>query len=183
MAETPLARVGQTEEIAITWRPFELRPEGAPPPPAEYIKQAWERSVSPLAKQLGVKMVRPDLFCRTRLAHEAAEFARRQGKLTDMASALFRAYWHDGRDIGQVDVLCAIGAEAGLDPAELKECLDNRTLADAVVEGLQLAREYEITAVPTFIVGNRYLLQGLVSEEELKRAIALCNGEGLIQLD
>jgi len=122
-------------------------------------------------------MVQPGIFPKTRLAHEAAEFARRMGKLPAMAGALFRAYWHDGRDLAQVDVLCAVGAEAGLDPTELRACLEGRTLQDAVAQGLRLAREYEITAVPTFIVGNRYLLQGLVSEEELKRAIALCRDE------
>jgi predicted DsbA family dithiol-disulfide isomerase len=185
LAETPLARVGQTEEIAIVWRPFELRPEGVPPldPDSEYIRSGWQNSVLPLAHELGVKMVRPPVQPRTRLAHEAAEFARRLGRQAEMAEGLFRAFFQDGRDIGQVTVLCDIGLAAGVDPVELRRCLEERTLQAEVEEELQMAGRYQITAVPTFIVGNRFMLRGLVAEEQLQRAIAMCKGEGLINLE
>lgn len=183
MAETPLARVGQTEEIEIVWRPFELRPEPAPPPPADYIERAWTQSVEPLARQMAVEMRRPPFHPRTRLAHEAAAFAGQQGKLTEMASALLVAYWQQGRDIGQIDVLCEIGGEIGLDGAALRQALEERELGYEVTQELQLAQQYGITAVPSFVVGNRYLLRGLVTEEQLRQAIQTCRGEGLIQLD
>lgn len=179
----PLARVGQTEEIEIIWRPFELRPEGQPPPSAEYIDRAWTQSVAPLAAQMGLEMRRPAHFSRTRLAHEAAAFARQYDKLGPMADALFRAYWQDGRDIAQIEVLCDVGLSVGLDPVGLRACLEGRTLRAQVDEELELAQRYRISAAPTFIIGDRFALRGLVAEEDLKRAIGMCRGEGLINLE
>lgn len=152
-------------------------------PKGDYLKTTWANSVYPLARELGVHIVLPPVQPRTRLAHEAAEFARRHGRMAEMADGLFRAFFQDGRDIGEIGVLCEIGQGAGLDPAGLRTCLEERTLRDEVDEELKLSQRYQITAVPTFIVGNRFKLSGLVSEEHLKRAIAMCRGEGLINLE
>lgn len=181
----PLARVGQSEEIEIEWRPFELRPEPVPTldPKGDYIQNAWRNSVYPLSQEMGLKMVLPPVQPRTRLAHEAAEFAKRQGKQQEMADALFRAFFQEGRDIGQVEVLCDIGLSVGLDPVALRAALEERTLKDAVAEGLATGERYQISAVPTFIVGNRFMLRGLVGEEDLRRAIQRCRGEGLLQVE
>lgn len=162
----------------IVWRPFELRPEPQPPPPQEYIDRAWRNSVQPLAERLGVIMRRPAVMPRTRLAHEAVAFAARQGHMGEMADAVFRAYWQDGRDIGQVAVLCETAAAVGLDAAALQACLEQRSLQAEVGEQLALGRKLGIQAVPTFVVGGRYLLQGLVDVEDLQQAVRLCRGEG-----
>lgn len=125
-------------------------------------------------------MNRPAHFSRTRLAHEAAAFAKQYDKLGEMADAIFRAYWQDGRDIGQVEVLCDVGLSVGLDPVELRACLEERSLKQQVEQELELVRRYQITAAPTFIIGDRFAMRGLVAEEDLKRAIGMCRGEGLI---
>lgn len=181
MAETPLARVGQTDKLEIIWRPFELRPEPVPLATREYLENAWATSVTPMAQQMGVEMGLPPVQSRTRLAHEAAAFAQQSGKMAEMADALFRAFFQQGRDIGQVDVLCEVGGTVGLDPTQMRLCLEERQLEEAVGEELAMTRSYGITAVPTFIVGERYLLRGLVSEEQLRRVVRMCKGEGLIQ--
>jgi predicted DsbA family dithiol-disulfide isomerase len=167
----------------VVWRPFELRPDPIPTldPKGDYLVNTWRNSVYPMAREMGVKMVLPPVQPRTRLAHEAAGFAKRQGKQAEMANALFVAFFQEGRDIGEVAVLCDVGLSAGIDPVLLRACLEQRTLKDEVGEELDLAAQYEISAVPTFIVGGRYMLQGLVSEEHLKRAIALCRGEGHLE--
>lgn len=152
-------------------------------PDEEYIRRAWERSVLPLSRQMGVEMQRPEVRPRTRLAHEAADFARTAGRGEAMASALLAAYFQQGRDIGQIDVLCEVGREAGLETGALRACLEERSRKSAVEGELNLARAYGIRAVPTFIIGGRYLLQGLVGEEDLVRVIRMCRGEGLIQVE
>lgn len=167
------------------WRPFELRPDPVPTldPRGDYIMNAWNNSVFPMAKELGLEIALPPVQPRTRLAHEAAAFAKHQGRMNEMAEALLRAFFQQGRDIGEIEVLCDIGLQVGLDPVELRRCLEERTMKDEVEKELQLYRQYNITAVPSFIVGNRFLLQGLVSEEHLKKAIAMCRGEGLINVE
>lgn len=152
-------------------------------PKGEYLETTWRNSVYPLSEQMGIKLVLPPVQPRTRLAHEAAEFAQRQGKMAEMAHALFKAFFQEGRDIGQVDVLCDVGRSAGLNPEKLRSALEERTLQEPVGADLELSRRLGISAVPAFIVGGRYLLEGLVSEEYLLRAIRAVKGEGLVQIE
>lgn len=159
--------------MEVDWQPFELRPEPAPTldPQGEYLRTAWARSVYPLAERLGVEMRLPSVQPRTRLAHEAFEYGRRQGRGQEMAGALFRAFFQRGWDIGQVDVLVAIGEQCGIAPAGLRQCLEQRTLSVAVGAALARGLELGITAVPTFIIGaNR--IRGLPALEDLRRAVA-----------
>ncbi len=166
------------EELDVVWRPFELRPEPAPMPAAEYLDRVWRQVVAPRAQAMGVEMIRPTVHPRTRLAHEATALAQRQGRMGVMADALLRAYFQHDRDIGEIGVLCEIGGSVGLDPVALRDCLERRTLQAAVAEELALSREYGITAVPTFIVGGRHVLQGLVSTEQLLQAVQKSRANG-----
>lgn len=167
----------------MIWRPFELRPEGAPPKDRAYIENAFHNWVLPMAKELGVEMKMPTTEPNTRLAHEAAAFARGIGKEAEMADAIFKAYWVDGRDIGQAEVLCDIALGVGIDPVELRGALIEGSFRHQVAGELQLARQYRIQGVPFFIFNGKYAASGLQREEQLRRAIGLCRGEGLVQLE
>lgn len=181
----PLARVGQSEEIEIVWRPFELRPEPAQPSPYPpgYRKHLFERDILPLARELGVTMAFPPVSPSTRLAHQAAAYARTQGKEGAMVEAIFKAYFQDGRDIGQVEVLADVGLTVGIDPVGLKVCLQQGELREAVVAAEQEALRRGIHVVPYFVFDGKVVAEGLQTESELRRVIGLCRGEGLIQLE
>lgn len=159
--------------MQVEWLPFELRPEGVPalPRDPERMRRGWERSVLPLARQLGVEIQAPAAHPHTRLAHEAFAFARGAGRAAEMAAGLFRAHFVAGRDIGSIDELVAVGAAAGVDAAGLRGCLEGRTLAAEVGEGLALAGDIGVTAVPTFLIG-RYAIPGLVGLPALRQAVA-----------
>jgi predicted DsbA family dithiol-disulfide isomerase len=177
--------VAQQEEIQIIWRAFELRPEGVPQldPNSDYIVNAWNNHIVPMAKELGVVMNKPPVQPRTRLAHEAFAFARQQGREPAMAEALFKAHFEHGRDIGQIEVLCDLGLSVGVDPVALRGALENRTMQAEVQQELDFAARAQITGVPFFIFNGRYAANGLQSEEGLRRAIAMARGEGLLQVE
>jgi predicted DsbA family dithiol-disulfide isomerase len=166
-------------EVEVAWLPFELRPEPVelPPPDEARTRAYWSRSVFPLAERLGVEIHPPQARPRTRLAHEAFAFARAAGRADAMAEGLFRAHFVEGRDLGEIGTLAAIGAAAGLDGAALRSALQARTHAREVEEGLQFAADLGVTAVPTFLIG-RYAIPGLVGVQTLRRAVAAAAGEG-----
>src|SRR5690606_30030685 len=107
LAEAGVARLRRDGLVSVEGAAFELRPAGTPLPAAdaEWMRNAWTRQVEPLARELGVEMSYPAVVTRTRKAHEAAAYARAEGRWEAMHAALYRAYWVEGRDIGRIDVL------------------------------------------------------------------------------
>jgi predicted DsbA family dithiol-disulfide isomerase len=89
---------------------------------------------------------------RSRKALEAAAFADSHGRFNAMHEALFRAFFEQGRDIGDLDTLCEIGREAGLDAQALRQALgDGRHTAE--VEGDErLALQLGVSGVPVMFL-------------------------------
>ncbi len=103
-----LDRIAQeyVERVGIRWRAFELRPDPVPTlkPDGTYLRDIWARAVYPMAKERGMSLRLPPVQPRSRLAHEAAHFAATQGLFDAMNTALFRAFFEDGCDIGDLAV-------------------------------------------------------------------------------
>jgi predicted DsbA family dithiol-disulfide isomerase len=163
--------------VEIDWRSFELRPEPEPTldPNAEYLHRVWNQSVYPMAQERGMVMKLPPVQPRSRKAHEAAEFARQSGRLDAMNNALFKAFFEDGRDLADIEVLLDIGQAVGLDAGELREALTSGRYEQRVIEDQQLARQIGISGVPALIVtagAQAYLVSGAQPYEAVKDVIA-----------
>jgi predicted DsbA family dithiol-disulfide isomerase len=163
--------------VEIDWRSFELRPEPEPTldPNAEYLHRVWNQSVYPMAQERGMVMKLPPVQPRSRKAHEAAEFARQAGQLDAMNNALFKAFFEDGRDLADIEVLIDIGQAVGLDAGELREALTSGRYEQRVIEDQQLARQIGISGVPALIVtagAQAYLVSGAQPYEAVKDVIA-----------
>jgi predicted DsbA family dithiol-disulfide isomerase len=112
------------------------------------------------ARREGLTIVRREIVPSTRRAHEAAEFARTRGKLSEIHAALLRRYWTQAQDLHDISILRAAGEEAGLDPDELQRAIEAGSFRPAVEASLREAHELGIRAVPTFIFDDRLAVQG-----------------------
>jgi predicted DsbA family dithiol-disulfide isomerase len=162
--------------VEIDWRSFELRPEPEPTldPNAEYLHRVWSQSVYPMAEARGVNLKLPPVQPRSRRAHEAAEFARGAGLLDAMNRALFKAFFEEGRDLDDLDILLEIGRSVGLGADDLREALASGRYTQRVLEDQQLARQIGISGVPALIVtagAQAYLVSGAQSYETVKNVI------------
>lgn len=153
LAETQLERLRHSVRVAVEPAAFELRPPGTalPGPDAEWMRRGWRESVEPLARSLGVEMHYPRISTRTRKAHEAVAHARQHDAALAMHSAIYHAWWRDGRDIGRIDVLMEIAEETGLDGPALKVELDIDKWTDRVVQEEETASQYGIAGVPAYV--------------------------------
>jgi predicted DsbA family dithiol-disulfide isomerase len=97
----------------------------------------------------------------SRLAQELGAWADTRPGGEAIHDALFRAYFVDARNIGDVEVLVEIAASVGLPADEAREVIEKRTHRAAVDADWELARRYGITGVPTFVAGN----QGVVGAQ------------------
>jgi predicted DsbA family dithiol-disulfide isomerase len=178
--ERPVLERAQAElghGFEIDWRSFELRPELEPTldPDAEYLHRVWNQSVYPMAQERGMVLKLPPVQPRSRKAHEAAEFARQAGRLDAMNNALFKAFFEDGRDLADIEVLLDIGQSVELDAGELHEALTSGRYEQRVIEDQQLARQIGISGVPALIVtagAQAYLVSGAQPYEAVKDVIA-----------
>ena len=160
--------------VEVVWRAFELRPDPVPAldPGGEYLRRAWRDSVYPLAAKLGIPMKLPPVQPRTRLAHQAAHWARAQGRFDDYHPALFRAFFERGADIGQVAVLTDLAAGLGLDGAALREALGRREFEPSVLADERDAEALGVRGVPAFVASRRALLSGVQPVENLRQLVA-----------
>ena len=142
--------------LALDWQAFELRPEPVPlrPPHDPARVKRWQASVLPMAAERGLVMRIPPVATRTRLTFQAVELARDRGKFDAMHRAIFEAFFRDGRDIGDVDVLADIAASIDLGPALVRDALESATYLRRVLDQEQLSRQLGITGVPTMFIGD-----------------------------
>ena len=147
--------------VRVTWSPFELHPEtpaeGRPRRPRE-----GESPVEAAARSAGLIMRIPPFIANSRLALEAAEFARDEGADASarLHHAVFRAYFEEGRNIGDPDVLVTIGRAQGLDGDRLRDALAERRYRERVDAAIQWAAGHSLTSTPTFVLDNRLAVVG-----------------------
>lgn len=179
-----LERAGD-HPFTIEWHPFQLNPdmprEGADR--KSYLEQrlggparaaAAYANVLEHAKAAGVTL---NLEAMARIpntldAHRLIHWAGLEGAQTRVVSALFRAYWQEGRDIGNAEVLCDIADGTGLDAAMVARLLASDADIDDIRARDANARRQGVSGVPTFIVGRRNAVSGAQPPELWDRVIA-----------
>ncbi len=175
LAEDPLLQATQGKDVEVEWMPFELRPDPNEPlrPDEPYIQRAFHQSVKPMAERMGVNIVLPQMspHPRTHLAFEGFQFAQEHGKGGAYNHRLFKAFFQEEQDIGNVDVLTKLAGEVGLDEAQFRAALESRTYQEAHQKALHHAyNEAQIKVVPTVVIGDQ-VLEGLRSKEAFEQVI------------
>ena len=91
----------------------------------------------------------------SRLAQELAKWAETKPGGEAIHDALFKAYFADGRNIGDPAVLVDVARSVGLPADEAADVLTERRYRAAVDADWAKSREYGVTGVPTFVAGAR----------------------------
>lgn len=172
-------------EVKLIFRPYELDPT-IPPEGTDYKSYMSDRVSSPEGHERMAMMRqalieygeaenipfrfdavtrRPNSFD----AHRLVRWAQGQGKAAAAKEALFKAYFHDGRDIGKHAELISIAREIDLDPDIVTELLANGADNEELRAEANAFREMGISGVPTYIANRRVAVQGAESAEKLAR--------------
>lgn len=172
--------LAQRPELAaeITWRPFQLNPdmpeEGMDRRAylaAKFGGDAHADRIYANVREAGATVDIPFAFDRirrtpnTRDAHRLIRHAAAQGRADAVVEALFRAYFIDGRDIGDHSTLAEIAGEAGLDARGAGQWLDSPAERETVIAEDRGARRLGINAVPCFIFERQYAVSGAQEPE------------------
>lgn len=93
-------------------------------------------------------------------AHRLIHWAGLEGCQTAVVSALFKAYFRDGLDIGKDEVLADIAAAQGMDrAATLRLLASDADRADIFSRAMD-ARRKGVQSVPSFLIAREYVVTG-----------------------
>jgi predicted DsbA family dithiol-disulfide isomerase len=171
--------------VAVRWRPYQLDPtipEGGLDR-AEYMAKKFGKSGRLQAAhdnlvRLGAEVGLPFAFDKIKKApntldaHRVIRWASSAGVQGKVVDRLFKAYFVEGRDIGDRGVLIDIAGECGLDPKLVEELLAEGADVDVVREEIAQAQAIGVSGVPFFIFAGRLGVPGAQEPSVLRRAIA-----------
>ncbi|WP_420561713.1 DsbA family oxidoreductase [Tepidicaulis sp.] len=166
-------------DVEINWRPFRLDP--SIPPEGVDRQEYLERKFGPekmkeaggALKEMGAREGIPFAFDKierspnTLDSHRLILWAGSAGVQDEVVSLLFKAYFEEGKDIGDKDVLVAVAEEAGMEGDVVRDLLNS----DADLKRIEYddfqARQMGITGVPCFLFENQFALVGAQDADTL----------------
>jgi predicted DsbA family dithiol-disulfide isomerase len=191
--ESALSRFEGKDDIEIEWRSFQLDPtipknstvkENVYQYLADKKGMTYEQSakmherVIQMAKNAGLdyrfdKAVVANSFD----AHKLIQLAKTKGLGDAAEERLFHAYFTEGKDFGDHDILVSIGKEIGLGEEEIKSALVSDAYAEKVEEDIQEASEIGVQGVPFFVFDRKYAVSGAQPPEYFLQALDQSFGE------
>jgi len=183
--EAALEGLPEAAGAKVRWHPFELNPDlpaegvdrkgyleakfGGPARAAEIYARVREAGVRAGLDFAFEAIARQP---NTRDAHRLIAWAQSRGDAGPLVERLFRAYFQEGRYLGDRDMLTALAAEAGCDADEARVWLESGLGADEIAEAEARARALGISGVPFYIFDGRVGLSGAQPPETIRAAIA-----------
>jgi predicted DsbA family dithiol-disulfide isomerase len=176
--------------VEIRWRPFQL--DATIPPTGldrlEYMTRKFgslETVRTNQARLTGLGQAENIAFDfeairrspNTLDAHRLIRWAYEEGVQDDVVTALFRAFFEEGRDIGDRAVLADVANIAGLFPDIVENRLASDLDKDTVREEIAQASALGIQGVPFFIFASRVAVSGAEAPETLARAMDVAMGQ------
>jgi len=185
--ERALTSVGS--DIHIIWRPFQLNPTM----PSDgmdrttYLKakfgslEAFGRMEEQLLaagtdEQIPFAFEKIQLTPNTFAAHRLVWHAAQQGKQDGVVENLFRAYFLEGNNIGDLKILTHVAAEAGLDRTETESFLASDKGAAEVKGEEAVGRRLGIRGVPYFVLNGSISISGAQPHDIFVSALQQAEG-------
>jgi predicted DsbA family dithiol-disulfide isomerase len=181
--EQALQRLQGEVEADVHFQPFELNPrmpaEGEDT--GEHLRRKYGSTEAQLAEnrerirqrgaELGFEFNARERIWNTFDAHRLLHWAEGEGKQRELKHALLRAYFTEGKNVGDRDTLVEIAAGAGLDAQRATAILDAGEFADEVRATEQFFQQLGISGVPAVIIERRHLVSGGQPVEVFERAL------------
>lgn len=177
MGERRLARLGGSFDLNVERSFLEIHPEsppeGIPISSLGYSPERWAQMMANLArmgKEEGILFIDRTFTTNSHKALLLAEAARESEPdgFEALNEALFRAYFSEGKNIGDEAVLRRIAEEAGISAETVDRAWSDPRFEERLKRQHDAASRVGVTGIPTFILGNRWILEGAVPTEMLE---------------
>jgi predicted DsbA family dithiol-disulfide isomerase len=160
-------------DLIVEWHPFQLNP-GMPAEGMdrrEYLETKFGGKEEAVRVYAGIAQAAEDAGVDINFegikrtpstidAHRVLHWAALEGKQNAVVNRMFKAYFREGKDISDHDVLIEIATATGMDAGVTRRLLQSDADAKEISERDASARERGVSGVPCFVIGNHYVLQG-----------------------
>ena len=160
-------------DLSLDWKGIEIHPEFPPEGKkrSKTIKsKSFAKTIYTIAKEDDIMIKLPGYSTNSRLALEASEYAKTKDMFLNYHIGIYEAYFVEGLNIGDQEIVLNISENAGLNRNELEECLSNRSMFDSIEINKKQAEDNIILGVPTFVFGN-FPLHGIQSTQTMRDII------------
>jgi predicted DsbA family dithiol-disulfide isomerase len=186
LLDQALEKFPHASGVEIRYHSFLLMPQladgDAPVSPDELLSahhglpleqaRAMNDQVTERARQIGLDYrLGQAQAVSTRTAHQLSHFAATRGKQHELVRRLFQAYFTEGLNVADHQVLANLAADVGLDRDAALAALTSGEFADAVAADIQQARQYGIQGVPFFVFAGKYAVSGAQPVEAFLQAL------------
>ncbi|RZI77024.1 MAG: DsbA family oxidoreductase [Variovorax sp.] len=185
--EAAVQRVAPDVTVELRFQPFELNPQMPPEgqDTFEHLNQKYGSSreqqtqMREAIRERGAAVgftFRPDgrpRIYNTFDAHRLLHWAELEAvaKQVALKKALLKAYFTDGENPSDAEVLVRLCGEVGLDTARAREILAGDEYAEATRTREQLYTGAGIHSVPAIIINNQHLISGGQPVDVFERAL------------
>lgn len=171
-------------DVPLRWRPFQLQPNM--PSEGRDFRSVLERKfggwnrAERMFERIQAMGREDDLVFdfdaievapNTADAHRLVLWAQDRDAGDAMATRLFRAYFSEGKNVSDRDVLVGCAADIGLDEAAARDLLEGEQFAKAVRESQEQARRWGITGVPCYVFDGGHAVTGAQPVDVMAEAL------------
>ena len=183
--EKAIQKLDDSSQVEVEWKSFQLNPDMISNPSLstlDYLSQTkgWSMEqtlqvtsqVISMAKEEGLNFdFTQTVVANTKQAHRLLHLAKEKGKQDALKESLFQAYFIEGKNIDQQEVLLHCADSVGLDRDEAKQVLDLRNFDAAIDQDVYESRLIGVQGVPFFVFDRKFGISGAQPDEVFDRTL------------
>lgn len=172
--ETALEQFADKEHVEVIWKSYQLDPSIPDVATKSYHDYLVEHkgmskeqvtgmldNVTESAKQVGLTYdFNKAVMVNSLSAHKFIQFAKTKDLGDQAEEILFRAFFTDGKNIADLDVLTELGKEIGLNENEVKTAFTDEKYATLVKQDIQEGQQIGVQGVPFFVLDRKFAVSG-----------------------
>ncbi|WP_268230784.1 DsbA family oxidoreductase [Sphingobacterium sp. UT-1RO-CII-1] len=183
--EVALSSFSNNEHIELEWKSYQLDPGMKTDPSIKYYEslasskgmpveqaKAMCDQVTEMAKEVGLKYdFEKAVVANSFHSHELSHFAKQFDKQNQVEELLFKAFFEEGKNIDDLEVLKSIVLEVGLDVSAFQDSMEKGEFKEAVNQDINEAKEIGVRGVPFFVFNRKYAISGAQPVDVFKQTI------------
>lgn len=172
--EQALEHFPQRDSVEIEWKSFQLNRDLETNPAInihQYLAEhkgisleqakALNERVATMAREVGLQYHFDNVIVANSFdAHRMLHLAKKHHKQDAMEERLFKAYFIEGKNTADHNILIQLAVEVGLNEHEVRTSLKNNNFAEDVEQDLYEAQQIGVNGVPFFVFANKYAVTG-----------------------